>query len=105
MAHLEQSNYKELYRNDPIPTPGIDAMMREVLHMLGKIDFEHEAELEKIEESPKDEAIKNYIKRKIRAAYYETYVELLATLRQRQHRLSHPGLKTGEPAVQPGWRR
>ena len=85
MTHLRQNNYKELYRNDPIQTPGIDAMMREVLHMLGKIDFEHEVELEQVEESPKDQALKTAVKRKIMAAHYERrepYVELLTTLRQ-----------------------
>ena len=39
MAHLKQNNYKELYYNDCTSSPSIDAMMREVLHLLGNIDF------------------------------------------------------------------
>ena len=92
MTHLKHNNYKELYRSDPVQTPGIDAMMREVLHMLGKIDFEHEVELEKVEKNGTDQTLKTSLKRKIMAAHYERrepYVELLTTLRQRQHRLSH----------------
>ncbi|MCG7394330.1 hypothetical protein MHY87_15610 [Microvirga sp. ACRRW] len=91
MAHLKPNNYKELYSRDYNGSPSIDAMMREVLHMLGNIDFEHEMELDRLEKSATDQELKSYIKRKIRAAYEERrepYVELLATLRQRQHRLS-----------------
>jgi hypothetical protein len=47
--------------------------------------------LEKLESSSTDQELKNHIGRKIRAAHRERrepYIELLATLRQRQQRLS-----------------
>jgi hypothetical protein len=92
MAYPKQNNYKELYRKDCTDTPSIDAMMREVLHMLGNIDFENKVELDKVETSPRDQELKAYIKTKIKAAHHERrepYMELLTTLRQRQHRLSY----------------
>ncbi len=91
MAHLKPNNYKELYRKDCTASPSIDSMMREVLHMLGNIDFEHEVELDRLEKSSTNQELKTYIKRKIRTAHQERrepYVALLTTLRQRQHRLS-----------------
>ena len=92
MTHLKHNNHQELYRNDCPEASNIDAMMREVLHMLGNIDFEHEVELEEIEKNGTDQTLKTSLKRKIMAAHYERrepYVELLTTLRQRQHRLSY----------------
>jgi glycosylphosphatidylinositol transamidase (GPIT) subunit GPI8 len=74
-----------------IQTPSIDSMMREVLHLLGNIDFEHEIQLQKLENSNTDQELKSHISKKIRAAHRERrepYLELLATLRQRQQRLS-----------------
>ena len=94
MAHLKQNNYKELYYKNCASSPSIDSMMREVLHLLGNIDFEYEVELDKIEKDSSDLELKDHIKRRIRAAHrerHEPYVELLTTLRQRQHRLSHRG--------------
>lgn len=91
MAHLKPNNYKELYSKDDTGSPSIDSMMRDVLHMLGNIDFEHEVELDKLEKSSTDQELKLYIRKKIRAAYEERrepYVALLTMLRQRQHRLS-----------------
>ena len=91
MAHLKHHKYQELYSNQNTDTSSIDAMMREVLHMLGNIDFQYEVELEKAERHTACDAVKDHIKRKIRAAHHERrepYVELLATLRQRQHRLA-----------------
>ena len=93
MAHLKHNNYQELYRHQP-DSPSIDAMMREVLHRLGNIDFEHEVEVDKLERSAADQEFKNRMRRRIRAAHHERrepYVELLTTLRQRQHRLSYRG--------------
>ena len=92
MAHLEHNNDKELQRSNGADSPSIDSMMREVLHMLGNIDFEYEVELDRIDKGPTDQDVKAYIKKKIIAAHHERrepYVELLAKLRQRQHRLSH----------------
>ncbi|WP_445502446.1 hypothetical protein [Microvirga sp. G4-2] len=91
MAHLKQNNYKERNRNDCTGSPGIDAMMREVLHRLGDIDVEYEIRLDEVEHSCTDQELKSHIKKKITAAHYERrepYVELLTTLRQRQQRLS-----------------
>jgi len=90
MAHLKQNNYQELYRSDT-DTPGIDAMMREVLHMLGNIDFQYAVELDKAEMHASTDTVKDHLKRRIRAAHHERrepYVELLTTLRQRQLRLA-----------------
>lgn len=72
-------------------SPSIDSMMREVMHMLGNIDFQHEVEMERLEQSNTDQDLKKYIKEKIKAAYRERrepYVNLLAELRKQQHRLS-----------------
>jgi hypothetical protein len=92
MAHLKQNNYKELSRKDHADSPSIDAMMREVLHRLGTIDFEYEVEVDRLERSATDQELKKHLRRKINAAHRERrepYVELLTTLRQRQHRLSY----------------
>ena len=94
MAHLKQNTYKELYRKECAGSPGIDAMMREVMHMLGDIDFEYEVALDKMERNLIDPATKKDIRRKIEAAHRarrEPYVELLAQLRQRRHRLAFAG--------------
>ncbi|MFC1458200.1 hypothetical protein ACETIH_16140 [Microvirga arabica] len=93
MAHLKQNQYREIYRRET-DSPSIDAMMREVLHRLGNIDFEYHAQVDKLDKSAADQEIKDRIGRRIRAAHQERrepYVELLATLRQRQHRLSYRG--------------
>lgn len=91
MAHLNHHRYQELCRHET-DSPSIDAMMREVLHRLGNIDFEYKVEVDKLERSAADQEFKNRMERRIRAAHHERrgpYVELLATLRQRQHRLCH----------------
>jgi hypothetical protein len=91
MARLKHKIYRELHRSDASGSSGLDAMMREVLHMLGNIDFQHEVELDRAETRTSDDALKEHIKKQIRAAHHERrepYVELLATLRQRQHRLA-----------------
>jgi hypothetical protein len=72
-------------------SPSLDAMMREVLHTLGNIDFAAAVELDKAETSVLDPESKEYIKRKLTAAHREMrqpYVDLLETLRRRQHRQS-----------------
>ena len=69
----------------------IDSMVREVLHRLGDIDVAYEIELYRVDGSAADQELKSHIKKKIRAAHHERrvpYVELLTTLRQRQHRTS-----------------
>lgn len=91
MAHLKPNTYKELYSRDDDGSSSVDALMREVLHMIGNIDFEHEVELDKLERSSADQELKNYIRSKIAAAYErrrEPYLELLTLLRQRRQRTS-----------------
>ena len=78
-----------LSKQDHAYSPSIDSMMREVLHTLRNIDFQHDAELERLEISRTDEELKSYIKGKLLAkhrARREPYVELLAELRKHQHR-------------------
>jgi hypothetical protein len=72
-------------------SPSLDCMMREVLHTLGDIDFQHDVELEKVEKTVRDEDLKSSIKGKIQAAHREKrqpYVDLLERLRRQQHRQS-----------------
>jgi len=91
MAHLKHHRYKELHRKGRTASPSIDAMMREVLHRLGDIDFQYELELDRAELRAPNPDSREHLKRRIRAAHRERrepYVELLATLRQRQHRLA-----------------
>ncbi len=91
MAHLKHHQYQELYRSQSTDTSSIDAMMREVLHMLGNIDFQYEVELDKADLHASTHEVKDRVKRKIRAAHHarrEPYVALLTTLRQRQYRLA-----------------
>jgi hypothetical protein len=91
MVHLEHNKYNELDRKDCETSPSVDSMMREVLHMLGNIDFEHEVELDKVERNLTDQELKSSIRKKIETAHRERrepYVELLAQLRLRQLRLS-----------------
>jgi hypothetical protein len=72
-------------------SPSLNAMIREVLHTLGDIDFAAKVELENAEVSARDPKLKEHIKGKIRAAHWEKrqpYVDLLETLRRQQHRQS-----------------
>jgi len=72
-------------------SPSLDAMIREVLHTLGDIDFAAEVELENVEVSARDLKLKKHIKGKIRAAHRERrqpYVDLVDTLRRQHHRQS-----------------
>jgi hypothetical protein len=94
MAHLKPDNYQELHRQDCSGSASIDSMMREVLHKLGDIDVEYEIRLGEVERRSADQELKSHIQKKIRAAHQERrepYVALLATLRQRQLRLSLRG--------------
>ena len=72
-------------------SPSLDAMMREVLHRLGDIDFAAEVELENVEARALEPKLKEHIRSTIRAAHWEKrqpYVDLLETLRRQQHRQS-----------------
>lgn len=69
----------------------LNAMMREVLHTIGDIDFQHEVELDSVEKSIRDEELKSDIKKKLNAAHREKrepYVGLVNRLRLQQHRQS-----------------
>lgn len=72
-------------------SPNIQAMMQELLRTLANIDFQHEAEMDRLKQSATDEELKKYIKEKLLARHRERrepYVNLLAELRQHQHRMS-----------------
>ena len=78
-----------LAKQDRPCSQSIDSMMRDVLHTLKKIDFQHDAELERLEISSTDDKLKSYMRGKLFAkhrARREPYVELLAELRKHQHR-------------------
>ncbi len=67
-------------------SPEVYSVIREVLHTIGDIDYQHEAEIHKADKNSSDEEIKKYIKQKIRAAHQrkrQPYIELLNTLRSR----------------------
>lgn len=71
--------------------PNLDAMMREVRHTLGDIDFASEMELENIQMKALNPNLKEQLRGRVRAAHWETrqpYVNLLETLQRRQHRLA-----------------
>lgn len=70
-------------------SPAIDSMMREVLHILGNIDFNFDAELDQLEQQNADKEVKKFIRGKLLAKHRERrepYVELLTDLRHLQHR-------------------
>jgi hypothetical protein len=72
-------------------SPTVESMMMEVVHTLGNIDFQNDAELERLEQSRTDEELKNYIKGKLLTRHRERrepYLELLAELRKHQCRLA-----------------
>ncbi len=69
----------------------INFVMREVLQTLSNIDFAHQVEIEKVENSRSDEALKEYIKDKLRRTHQQRrqpYVDLLNELRWQQHQQS-----------------
>lgn len=87
MAHLKRNNDKDIQRDSGSGSPSIDSMMRQVLHMLGNIDFEQEVQLEKIEMHTADQEMKRSLRKKVEAAHRERrepYVELLTQLRHGQ---------------------
>jgi hypothetical protein len=74
---------------DRLHAPSIYSIIREVLHTIGNIDFQHEFELDRVEQGVTDEELKQYIKKEIRAAHQrkrQPHVDLLNELRmQRSH--------------------
>ena len=70
-------------------SPELYYVVREVLHRIGDIDYQHQAELREVDQALSDEELKSYIKQRILAAHQkqrEPYVDLLATLRSNQPR-------------------
>jgi hypothetical protein len=62
-------------------------VIREALHRIGEIDYQHDTELNKLDAALTDETVKNYIKNKIRLVHQkerQPYVDLLASLRLKQ---------------------
>lgn len=69
----------------------LTSLMREVLQTLGNIDFAHQVEIEKVENSRSDEALKDDIKDKLHRAHQQRrqpYVDLLTQLKRHQHHQS-----------------
>ncbi len=67
----------------------LESMMREVRHTLGNIDFQREAELEKLKASSADLRVEEHIEKRLLARYQEKrepYMQVLAGLRRRQQR-------------------
>ena len=61
-------------------------VVREALHRIGDIDYQHDAETHKVDRSLSDEDLKSYIKQKIQEAHQkrrQPYVDLLTTLRSK----------------------
>jgi hypothetical protein len=63
------------------------SVIRHVLQAIGEIDYQHAADIHNIDKNSSDEAIKRYVKQRIRAAYQtrrQAYIDLLNTLRVQQ---------------------
>ncbi len=72
-------------------SPSVTSIMREVLHTLGNIDFQHEVELEKLEASASNREVKQYVRDRLLERHRERrepYVELLIELRKQQQRVA-----------------
>jgi hypothetical protein len=69
----------------------LDLMIRDVLHALGDVDFEHQVDIERIEQTIDSEELKEYLIKKANfehQIYRQPYVDLLNKLRMQQHRRS-----------------
>lgn len=65
------------------------SMMREVMHTLGNIDFEHQLELSRLEADNTNRDLRSSIRSELLARHCkrrEPYLELLAMFRRQQHR-------------------
>ena len=74
---------------DRMSSPGIGAAMREVLHKLCDIDFQHQVDLYNLEQSDTGADRKAWIEENLRTAHRakrQPYVDLLNDLRRQQHR-------------------
>ncbi len=69
----------------------LDLMIRDVLHALGDVDFEHQLDIERIAQSVDDEELKGQMINKANVEHQlnrQPYVDLLNKLRMQQHRRS-----------------
>ena len=69
----------------------LNSMMREVLHDLCDVDFQHEVEIINLTASDADRETKEYMRSKLVDAHQEKrqpFVDLLNDLRRQQHRQS-----------------
>jgi hypothetical protein len=72
-----------MYAYETYP-PELYSVVREALHRIGDIDYQHAAELSKVEAALSDEEIKKHVKQRILAAHQklrQPYIELLTSLR------------------------
>lgn len=72
-----------------VHSPTLESALREVLHTLGNIDFQHAAEMERLEASQADRRAKKHVRQVLLARHRERrepYVELIAGFRQQRHR-------------------
>ncbi len=77
-ATAETRSYVSVY------LPHIQPLMQDVLRMLANIDFEHEIEMERLEASPVDAALKRQIRQRLKERHHERrepYVQHLEELR------------------------
>ncbi len=69
----------------------LDLMIRDVLHALGDVDFEHQLNIGRIERRVDDEELKKHLTNKANVEHQlhrQPYVDLLNKLRMQQHRRS-----------------
>ena len=70
-------------------SPELYDVVREALHRISDIDYQHHVDLGKVDTTSSDEALRNYIKDKVRQVHQkqrQPYVDLLTTLRLKPQR-------------------
>ncbi len=69
----------------------LNMMIKDVLHALGDVDFEHQVDIDRIEQTVDSEELREYLINKAKAEhqiYRQPYVDLLNKLWMQQHRRS-----------------
>jgi hypothetical protein len=69
----------------------LSLMIRDVLHALGDVDFEHQVDIDRIEQTVDNKELKEYLIIKAKAEHQihrQPYVDLLNKLWLQQHRRS-----------------
>ena len=94
---MPNANQSELAR-ERVPctrySPSLESVMREVRHRLGNIDFQHDADMEKLATSLSDEEVVKPIREGLQAKHRtrrETYLQLLVDLQRQQSRQASAG--------------